>query len=74
MAATSAAKHDELAQVFKMIEKQELKIRTDPEYGVGSRHRTALDVEVDVLWFRHRYIRHTLNPTGLGSRSFRYTW
>ena len=61
VAASSAAKHDELARVFKKIEKRELKIQTDPEYGVGSCHRTALDVEVDVLWFRHRYIRYTLN-------------
>ena len=61
VAASSAAKHDKLAPVFKKIEKRELKIQTDPEYGVGSRHRTALDAEVDVLWFRHRYIRYTLN-------------
>ena len=61
VAATSAAKHDELARVIKKIEKRELKIRTDPEYGVGSRRRTALDAEMDVLWFRHRYIRHLLN-------------
>ena len=61
VAASSAAKHDDLAQVFKKIEKRELKIQTDPEYGVGSRRRTALDAEVDVLWFRHRYIRYTLN-------------
>ena len=61
MAASSAAKHDELAWVLKKIEKRELKIQTDPEYSVGSRRRTALDVEVDVLWFRHRYIRYTLN-------------
>ena len=61
VAASSAAKHDDLARVFKNIEKRELKIQTDPEYGVGSRRRTALDAEVDVLWFRHRYIRYTLN-------------
>ena len=61
VAASSAAKHDELARVLKKIEKRELKIQTDPEYGVGSRRRTALDAEVDVLWFRHRYIRYTLN-------------
>ena len=60
VAATSAAKH-ELARVIKKIEKRELKIQTDPEYGVGSRRRTALDAEMDVLWFRHRYIRHLLN-------------
>ena len=61
VAASSAAKHDELAQVFKKIEKRKLKIQTDPEYGVGSHRRTALDVEVDILWFCHRYIRYTLN-------------
>ena len=61
VAASSAAKHDDLAWVFKKIEKRELKIQTDLEYGVGSRRRTALDAEVDVLWFRHRYIRYTLN-------------
>ena len=61
VAASSAAKHDDLARVFKKIEKRELKIQTDPEYGVGSRCRTALDAEVDILWFRHRYIRYTLN-------------
>ena len=61
VAATSAAKHDELARVIKKIEKRELKIRTDPEYGVGSRCHTALDAEMDVLWFHHRYIRHLLN-------------
>ena len=49
MAAPSAAKHNELALVFKLIEKRELKIRTDPEFGVGSRHRTALNAELDVL-------------------------
>ena len=61
MAVSSAAKHDELARVLKKIEKRELKIQTDPEYGVGSRRRMALDAEVDVLWFCHRYIRYTLN-------------
>ena len=61
VAVSSVAKHDELAWVFKKIEKRELKIQTDPEYGVGYRHRTALDAEVDVLWFHHRYIRYTLN-------------
>ena len=64
MAASSAAKHDEMAQVLKKIEVRDLKIRTDPEYGAGSRQRTALDVEVDVLWFHHKYIRFTMNlPT-----------
>ena len=61
VAASYAAKHDELARVFKKIEKRELKIQTNPEYGVGSRRRTALDAEVDILWFHHRYIRYTLN-------------
>ena len=61
VAVSSAAKHDDLARVFKKIEKRELKIQTDPEYGVGSRRHTALDAEVDVLWFCHRYIRYTLN-------------
>ena len=61
VAATSAAKHDELARVIKKIEKRELKIQTDPEYGVGSHRRMALDAEMDVLWFHHRYICHLLN-------------
>ena len=64
VAASSAAKHDEMARVLKKIEVQDLKIRTDPEYGAGSRRCTALDAEVDVLWFRHKYIRFTMNlPT-----------
>ena len=61
VAATSAAKHNELAWVIKKIEKRELKIRTDPEYSVGSHRRTALDAEMDILWFHHRYICHLLN-------------
>ena len=61
VAAPSAAKHNELARVFKLIEKRELKIRTDPEFGVGSHRRTVLNAELDILWFRHRYIRHLLN-------------
>ena len=61
VAASSAAKHDELARVLKKIEKRDLKIQTDPEYGAGSRRRTVLNAEVDVLWFHHRYIRFTLN-------------
>ena len=61
VAASSAAKHDELARVLKKIEKRDLKIQTDPEYGAGFRCRMALNVEVDILWFHHRYIRYTLN-------------
>ena len=61
VAVSSAAKHDELAQVLKKIEKRDLKIQTDPEYGAGSHRRMVLHAEVDVLWFRHRYIRFTLN-------------
>ena len=61
VAASSAAKHDELARVLKKIEKRDLKIQTDPEYGAGSRRHTVLNAEVDVLWFHHRYIRYTLN-------------
>ena len=61
VAASSAAKHDELAWVLKKIEVRGLKIRTDPEYGVGSHRHTILDVEVNVLWFCHRYIRFTMN-------------
>ena len=60
VAASSAAKHD-LTRVLKKIEVRGLKIRTDPEYGVGSHRRAILDAEVDVLWFRHRYIRFTMN-------------
>ena len=64
VAASSAAKHDEMARVLKKIEMRGLKIRTNPEYGAGSRRRMALDAEVDVLWFRHKYIRFTMNlPT-----------
>ena len=61
VAASSAAKHDELAQVLKKIEVWGLKIRTNPEYGAGSHRRTILDAEVAVLWFHHRYIRFTMN-------------
>ena len=61
VAALSAAKHDELARVLKKIEKRDLKIQTDPEYGAGSHRRTVLNAKVDVLWFRHRYIHYTLN-------------
>ena len=61
VAAQSAAKHNELAQVYKLIEKRQLKIRTDPEFGAGSHRRTVLNAELDVLWFHHRYIRHLLN-------------
>ena len=61
VAASSAAKHDELTRVLKKIEVRGLKIRTDPEYGVGSHRCTILDAEVDVLWFRHRYICFTMN-------------
>ena len=61
MAASSAAKHDEMARVLKKIEVRDLKIRTDPKYGAGSHRRTVLDAEVAVLWFHHRYIRFTMN-------------
>ena len=61
VAVSSAAKHDELARVLKKIEKQDLKIQTDPEYGAGSHRHMVLNVEVDVLWFCHRYIRFTMN-------------
>ena len=61
VAASSAAKHDELTRVLKKIEVRGLKIRTNPEYGVGSHRHAILDAEVDVLWFRHRYIRFTMN-------------
>ena len=61
VAASSAAKHDKLAWVLKKIEMRDLKIQTDPEYGAGSCRRTVLNAEVDVLWFRHRYIRFTMN-------------
>ena len=64
VAASSAAKHDEMARVIKKIEMRDLKIRTDPEYGAASCRRTVLNAEVDVLWFRHKYIRFTMNlPT-----------
>ena len=61
VAASSAAKHDELAWVLKKIEVRGLKIRTDPDYGAGSPRRAILDTEVNVLWFHHRYIRFTMN-------------
>ena len=61
VAASSAAKHDELARALKKIKKRDLKIQTDPEYGAGSHRRMVLNAEVDVLWFRHRYIHFTLN-------------
>ena len=64
VAVSSAAKHDKMARVLKKIEMRDLKIRTDPEYGAGSRRRTVLNAEVDVLWFRHKYICFTMNlPT-----------
>ena len=64
VAASAAAKHDEMARVLKKIEVRDLKIRTDPEYGAGSRRHMVLNAEVDVLWFRHKYIRFTMNlPT-----------
>ena len=64
VAASSAAKHDEMARVLKKIEVRDLKIRTDPEYGAGSHRCTVLNAEVDVLWFCHKYIRFTMNlPT-----------
>ena len=64
VAVSSAAKHDEMAWVLKKIEMRDLKIQTDPEYGAGSRRCMVLNAEVDVLWFRHKYIRFTMNlPT-----------
>ena len=61
VAVSSAAKHDKLAWVLKKIEMRDLKIQTNPEYGAGSCRCTVLNAEVDVLWFRHRYIRFTMN-------------
>ena len=64
VAASSAAKHDKMAQVLKKIEVRDLKIQTNPKYGVGSCRRMVLNAEVDVLWFRHKYICFTMNlPT-----------
>ena len=64
VAVSSAAKHDEMARVLKKIEMRNLKIWTNPEYGAGSHWCMVLNAEVDVLWFRHKYIRITMNlPT-----------
>ena len=64
MAASSTAKHDKMARVLNKIELQDLKIQTDPEYGAGSHQHMVLNAEVDVLWFRHKYIRFPMNlPT-----------
>ena len=49
VAASSTAKHDELARVLKKIEARNFKIRTDLEYGAGSPHQVILDAEVVVL-------------------------
>ena len=61
VAASSAAKHNELAWVLKKIEVRGLKIWTDPKYGAGSHRHAILDAEVAVLWFCHRYIHFTMN-------------
>ena len=61
MAASSAAKHDEMAWILKKIEVRDLKIQTNPEYGAGSHRCMVLNAEVDVLWFCHKYICFTMN-------------
>ena len=64
VAVSSAAKNDEMARVLKKIEVRDLKIQTNPEYGAGSCQCMVLNAEVDVLWFRHKYICFTMNlPT-----------
>ena len=46
---TPEAAHDKMALILHKIEQQENKIRTNPNYGVGSRQHQVLDAEVWVL-------------------------